>query len=63
MYRTYTENIYKRLCSNKLSLNCDKIESLLVGSRKMLMQLSYVYKNKVTQSQETVKYLGVIIDQ
>ena len=58
--------IYKWMCSNKLSLNFDKTESLLIGSRKMLTKhnaLKLQIQGKCIQPQKSVKYLGVVIDQ
>ena len=63
---TQLKHIYKWMCSNNLSLNFDKTESLLIGSRNMLNKrnaLKLIIQGKCIQPQESVKYLGVIIDQ
>ena len=53
------------MCSSKLSLNIDKTESMLIGSRHMLSvnkSLNVRIAGKCIQSKEFVKYLGVFID-
>ena len=63
---TQLKHIYNWMCSNKLSLNFDKTESLLIGSRTMLNKctpLNLRIQGRCIQPQENVKYLGVVIDQ
>ena len=60
------KRIHDWMCLNKLSLNVDKTESILIGTRSMLSKRKslnvHISGNRI-QSKETVKYLGVLIDQ
>ena len=60
------KRIHDWMCSNKLSLNVDKTECILFGTRSMLTKrknLNVQISGKLIQCKEAVKYLGVIIDQ
>ena len=61
-----SKRIHEWMCLNKLSLNIDKTESILIGTRSMLSKRKslnvHISGNRI-QSKETVKYLGVLIDQ
>ena len=54
------------MCVNKLSLNPSKTESFLIGSRSQLARrnsLCIKLCGQVIKHKETVKYLGVTLDQ
>jgi len=63
---TELESINQWLCENKLSLHLGKTESILFGTHRKLKNnksLSILYQNKHIKSVETVKYLGVDLNQ
>ena len=60
------KRVHEWMCLNKLSLNVDQTESILIGARSMLSKrksLNVHIIGNCIQSKETVKYLGVLIDQ
>ena len=65
MINTDLENVHKRLIANKLTLNEEKTECMLVGSRQKLQQSlnnpEIVIGNHVIQQVSSKKVLGVII--
>ena len=64
---TDLDNVHKWLIANKLTLNQEKTESVLVGSRQRLQQSlnnpQIVISNHIIQQVSTKKVLGVIIDE
>ena len=60
------KQVYDWMCVNKLSLNPSKTESFLIGSRSQLARrnsLCIKLCGQVIKHKETVKYLGVTLDQ
>ena len=67
MINTDLENVHKWLIANKLTLNEEKTECMLVGSRQRLQQSlnnsEIVIGNHIIQQVSNKKVLGVIIDE
>ena len=67
MINTDLENVHKWLIANKLNLNEEKTECMLVGSRQRLQQSlnnsEIVIGNHIIQQVSSKKVLGVIIDE
>ena len=60
------KRVYDWMCVNKLSLNLQKTESFLIGSRSSLSRrntLRIKLCGQEIKHKETVKYLGVTLDQ
>ena len=60
------QRVYDWMCVNKLSLNLQKTESFLIGSRTMLARRKFLCIKLCGQPikhKETVKYLGLTLDQ
>ena len=60
------KRVYDWMCVNKLSLNLQKTESFLIGSRSLLSRrnaLRIKLCGQEIKHKETVKYLGVTLDQ
>ena len=64
---TDLDNLHKWLIAHKLTLNQEKTESMLVGSRQRLQQSlnnpQIVISNHIIEQVSTKKVLGVIIDE
>ena len=67
MINTDLENVHKWLIPNKLTLNEEKTECMLVGCRQRLQQSlnnsEIVIGNHIIQQVSSKKVLGVIIDE
>ena len=55
------ENVFSWMCKNKLSVNCQKTECILFGSKRMLSK-QILHKSLLNQVRH-FRYLGLICDE